>query len=141
MKDDLKPVTTAACFLLLLSGSLLAGCFADPTDAATRLAFDIEAGAGRVGRANGAKVVIEHRAPSKAGECEGSYKVQLDKVGAIVIWCYDAGGAKVVSSHSTTYHSRYVDTPRTRILDKKARETLVIGLERRDGRVVIADAR
>jgi hypothetical protein len=127
--------------LLLLPVLLLAGCFIEWTDAATRLAYDIEAGAGRVGRANGAKVAIEHRTPSKAGECENSYKVQLDKVGAIIIWCKDAGGDKVVSSHSTSYHGRFVDTPRTYILEKKAREILVIELERRDGRVIIADAR
>jgi hypothetical protein len=127
--------------LPLLPALLLAGCFIEWTDAATRLAYDIEAGAGRVGRTNGAKVNIEHRTPSKAGACENSYKVQLDKVGLIVIWCNDAAGDKVVSSHSTSYHSRFVDTPRTYILEKKARETLVIELERRDGRVVIADAK
>ena len=140
MKHDLNSVTTATRFLLL-SISLLPGCFIDLTDAAVRLAYDIEAGAGRVGRVNGAKAVIEHRTPSKAGECENSYTVQLDKVGAIIIWCRDAGGDKVISSHSTSYHRRFVETPRTYILKKNARETLVIELERRDGRVVIADAR
>jgi hypothetical protein len=134
-------MTNARKLLPLLAASLLAACFLDLTDAATRLAYDIEAGARRVGSADGAKATISHRTPSKSGECEGDYKVQLDKVGAIIIWCKDAGGDKVVSSHSTTYHGRFVETPRTYLLDKKARETLSIELERRGGRVVIADAR
>lgn len=124
--------------LALLPLALLAGCL---TDAATRIAYDIESGAARVGNADGAEFTVEHRTPSKKGECEGSYTVQLDKVGTIIIWCRDARGEKVVSSHSTTYHSRFVDTPRTYILEKKPRDILVIELERQHGRVVIADAR
>jgi hypothetical protein len=125
-------------FLLLFPVLLLVGCF---TDAATRLAYDIEAGAARIGKVNGDKFIIEHRAPSKAGECQGSYKVQLDKVGAIIVWCMDDTGADVVSSHSTSYHARFVDTPRTYILDKQAGETLLIELERRGGRAVIVEVK
>jgi hypothetical protein len=110
------------------------------TDAATRLAFDIEAGTGRLGRQNGAKHSIRHNTPSKAGECTGPYTVQLDKVGAIVIWCKDAAG-RTVSSHSTTYHARFIDTPRTYILDKPAGATLTIDIERRNGRAVVTDVR
>lgn len=123
---------------VLIATFLLAGCF---TDAATRMAYDIEAGAERIEGAEGSKLTVEHHTPSKAGECEGSYKVQLDKVGAIVVWCKDESGTKTVSSHSTSYHGRFVDTPRTYILEKKAGEMLLIELERRGGRVVIADAR
>lgn len=117
---------------------LLGGCL---TDAATRLAYDIEAGAGRVGRTDGARYTLVHRAPSSAGECVGPYRVQLDKVGAIVVWCKDAAGDKTVSSHSTSYHARFVDTPETRIVDKPANEALVIELERRVGRIVIASVK
>jgi hypothetical protein len=108
------------------------------TDAATRIAYDIEAGEGRLGRQAGARYSIEHKVPSRSGECVGPYKVQFDKVGALVIWCMDADG-NTVSSHSTSYHARFVDTPRTWILDKPARATLTIDLERRGDRAVIAD--
>jgi hypothetical protein len=64
--------------------------------------------------------------------------VQLDQVGAIIIWCYDTAG-HTVSSHSTTYHSRFVNTPQTYLLDKPAGATLTIELERRHGRAVITD--
>jgi hypothetical protein len=110
------------------------------TDAATRLAFDIEAGAGRLGRQNGATYSIRHNTPSKAGECTGPYTVQVDKVGALVIWCKDASG-RTVSSHSTSYHGRFVDTPRTYILEKPAGAPLTIDLERRNGRAVVIDVR
>jgi len=110
------------------------------TDAATRLAYDLENAASRLGRAEGSRYTLVHRTPSKSGECVGPYKVQLDKVGALVIWCYDDGGA-TVSSHSTSHHGRYVAIPETVILDKPARSPLTIDLERRGGRAVIAQAR
>lgn len=80
------------------------------------------------------------RRPPRAGQCDGPCRVQVDKVGAIIVWCYDASG-KTVSSHSTTSHGKAVDTPRTWILDKGAGETLIIDLERRRGRAVITNVR
>jgi hypothetical protein len=116
----------------------LAGCFTDP---ATRIAYDIEAGAGRLGSNNGATYTITHRVPSKAGECEGGYKVQFDKVGALIIWCKDKSGEGIASSHSTSYHHRFVTTPSTYILEKAAGDPLLIELERRGGNAVIASVR
>jgi hypothetical protein len=149
MADNVALATTAlkvgmngTCSRVLASLvclSAAAGCDGW-TDAATRLAFDIEASAGRLGGQNGAKYSIRHNTPSKAGECTGPYTVQVDKVGAIVIWCKDEAG-RTVSSHSTTYHGRFVDTPRTYILEKPAGATLTIDLERRNGRAVVTDVR
>lgn len=110
------------------------------TDAATRLAYDIKAGAGRLGSEEGAVHSIHHQTPSASGHCIGPYKLQLDKVGAIIIWCKDAIG-ETVSSHSTTYHARFIDTPTTYLLDKDAGTTLTIDLERRGGRAVVTDVR
>lgn len=117
--------------------ALTAGCGVW-TDAATRLASDIEAGESRLGREGGARYTIEHRTPSRPGECIGPYTVQLDKVGALIVWCKDESG-KTVSSHSTSRHSRFVDTAQTYVLDKPARSTLSIEIERRAGRAVIAN--
>ena len=128
--------TRAAAIAALLG---LAACgFA--TDPATRLAADLEAGADHLRPDNGATDSVHHATPSRAGQCDGPYRVQLDKVGAMIIWCKDAAG-KAVSSHSTSSHARYVDTPRTWIVDKGAGETLIIDLERRGGRAVITDVR
>lgn len=75
----------------------LAGCDVG-TDAATRLAHDIETGASRLEARDGSEYSIEHRTPSRSGECEGPYAVQLDKVGALIIWCKDAGGTTLNDS-------------------------------------------
>jgi hypothetical protein len=64
--------------------------------------------------------------------------VQLDKVGALIVWCKDAAG-NTVASGSTTYHSRFIDTPQTYILEKPAGSTLVIEIERRNGRAVVVN--
>ena len=117
-------------FLVALSGC---GVFTDP---ATRIAFDIEAGASRLSAEEGASYTIRHAEPSKSGECTGPYKIQLDKVGALIIWCEDADG-RTISSHSTSYHARFVDMPKTYIVDKPARSVLLITIERRHDRAVI----
>jgi hypothetical protein len=126
--------------LSLLPTLLLAGC-SNFTDASTRLAYDLEEGAKGLGSDQGARTTVVHRTPSREGECTGSYKVQIDKAGAMIVWCYDASGSEVVSSHSTSYHNRFVTTPQTFILDKGAGEPLMIELERQGGQVLIADVR
>jgi hypothetical protein len=128
--------------LAVLSIGLVAlpGCFLDFSDASTRIAADLQRGADQLGSQAGARYTVRHHEPSKAGECEGPYTVQLDKVGALIIWCKDAAGA-TVSSHSTTSHAPYVDTPQTYILDKAAGTDLVIELERRGERAVVVGAR
>lgn len=125
--------------LAMAAAGLLAGCgFA--TDPATRLAADLEAGANRLRMDEGATDSVHHATPSRAGQCDGPYKLQLDKVGAMIIWCNDAAGA-TVSSHSTTSQAPHVDTPRTYVVDKGAGETLIVDLERRGGRAVITGVR
>lgn len=126
---------TLALFVFL---ALAAGCDAF-TDAATRIAYDIEAGAGRLGKEEGARYSIQHHTPSAAGQCTGPYLVQIDKVGSLVVWCKDEAG-KTVSSHSTSYYARFVDTPRQYILEKPAGSTLTIDIERRGSRAVIINA-
>ncbi len=124
---------------LLLSLLMLASC-ADWTDGATRLAYGLERGAEEIGSAEGDQLDID-LTPSTADECTASYKVQFDEAGAIIVWCYDQAGTGVVSSHSTSYHARFVVTPRTYILDKGAGQTVTIELQRVGGRVLITAAR
>jgi len=78
--------------------------------------------------------------PSKPGECIGDYRLQLDKTGALIVWCYGQAG-ETVSSHSTSYHSRYADTAQTSIVDRPAGAPLSITLERRGGRASIVEVR
>jgi hypothetical protein len=125
--------------LLLIFLAAVTGCDI-ATDPATRLAFDLEAGVGRLGREAGATYTVQHNQPSKSGECVGPYKVQLDKVGALIIWCNEASG-NTVSSHSTSYHARFVETPQTYIVEKSAGTALTVDLERRNDRAVITNVR
>jgi hypothetical protein len=125
--------------LFFISLTTLTGCDV-ATDPATRLAFELEAGTGRLGREAGATYSVQHNQPSKSGECIGPYKVQLDKVGALIIWCNDASG-NTVSSHSTSYDARFVETPQTYIVEKPAGTALTINLERRIGQAVITNVR
>ena len=125
--------------LLLIFFTTSMGCDV-ATDPATRLAYELEAGTDRLGREAGATYTVQHNQPSKSGECVGPYKVQLDKVGALIIWCNDATG-NTVSSHSTSYHVRFVDIPQTYIVEKPAGTALTIDLERRNDRAVITNIR
>lgn len=130
--------TFAACCLPpLLLLAALAGCDG-LTDAATRLAYDIEAGVERLGREPGARHSIRHR-PADAAECSGPYTIQLDKVGALIVWCKDGAG-NTVASGSTSFHSRFVETPQTYIVEKDAGTTFVIEVERRNGKAIVIDA-
>lgn len=134
-------MNTRGARVSLMATALIAAAGCDiATDPATRLASDIEAGADRLGNEDGANHTVHHATPSKSGECTGPYKVQLDQVGAMIIWCKDANG-ETVSSHSTSYHSKFVETPQTFLLDKNVGEALVIDLERRGSRAVVVEVR
>ncbi len=122
---------------MLALTSALSGCFGAFTDSGTRLAYDIESAVKR--NAGKGRFVVVHR-PAEADECSGAYKVQLDKVGALIVWCYGPTGS-VVASGSTTYHARFIDTPQTWIVDKPAGSSLMIGVEQRGARAVIVDVR
>ncbi len=125
------------CLILLVCVIFAAGCDV-PTDSATRLASGIEAGASQLDSENGDTYSIQDLTPAQGSQCTEPYTVQLDKVGALIVWCKDADG-KTVASGSTTYHARFVDTPKTYIVDKPAGSTLTIDLERRNGRAIIVD--
>lgn len=59
-----------------------------------------------------------------------------------MIWCCAPGSAtETVSSHSTTYHLRFVEVPETTILDKKRGESLAIDLVRGGGKPMVAAIR
>lgn len=110
------------------------------TDAATRLAYDMEAGAGLLGKEEGSRYSIQHHTPSADWQCTGPYWVQFDSDRGLVIWCKDESG-NTVSGHSTSYAERFVHSPRQYILNKPAGSTLIIDIERRGGRAVITDIR
>lgn len=131
--------SAAAAVTAALAAAFLAGCGV-ATDPATRLAADLVDVADQLPPRDGATDALHHATPSRPGQCDGPYKVQFDKVGALIVWCKDAAG-NTVSSHSTSSHARAVETAQTFIVDKGAGQTLIVDLERQGGRAVITGVR
>ncbi len=121
----------------LLACVCACGEFIDP---ATRLAGAIEHAAGQLAAEEGARYTIRYEPPDRLRRDGDSYTVQLDKVGALIVWYKDANGA-VIDSGNTSYHSRFVDTPRTYIVDKPGDAALEITILREHGRAVVADVK
>lgn len=121
-------------YLLLVACLLLSACW---TDGATRIANQIEAKAGRATPGEALRLEVS---PKSGSECSGPYTAQFDKVGALIVWCKDAAG-RTVSSHSTSYHARFVETAGTFIVDKAAGEPVRLELRGGAGKPVIVDAR
>lgn len=106
------------------------------TDSATRLAFDIERGIGGLGRRDGDEYIIVHRPTLRTPGGDGRVRVQLDKVGALIVW-YTAADGTVLESGATSFHSRFVDTPQTWIVERAEGMEFAIRVQRRSGRAVI----
>jgi hypothetical protein len=140
------------CRLAVVAGILsLCGC----TDAATRVAYDLEWGAGRLGSREGARRDVSHVPRRWPEGCAGSYTLRLDRGSAIALGhnnfrntegsgglhvrCFAADGNP--HSWGTTYHLRFVDVPVPVEMDKKGGETAVIELQRINGRAVVVGAR
>lgn len=116
---------------------LLAAC----TDGATRIAYDLEAGAKALQRSGAASTSVKHVLEAHPEGCAGPYAVQFSAASILVIWCKDASGARTVGSHGTTYHLRFVEVPKQLNLEKNAGEPLYIDLEKRRGRVNVVAIR
>lgn len=119
----------------LLAVLCLAGCTV-MEDEATSLAYELERGVRQLDGKDGSTQIVVHDAKSRAPSNVRSLTVQFDKVGALIVWYKDAAG-KVIESGSTSYHSRFVDTPETIIVDAQIESPLSIELHRRSGRAVV----
>jgi len=84
---------------------------------------------------------IRHIPAARPDGCQGAYTVQFTANSALVIWCKKPDGSEVQSSHTTTYHLRFVAVPRTYKLDKDAAEATIIDLAKENGRVVVTAVR
>lgn len=122
-------------YLALLA--LLCGC----SDGATRIAYDIESGVADFQKSDAKTYEIRHKPQRFFDGCGGPYTVQFGANSTLVIWCNDSGSDKVISSHATTYHLRFVKIPKTFKLDKAAGEPLIIDLAKEGGAVVVTAVR
>jgi len=121
------------------------------TDAATRVAYDIESGTGKLASHEGARVEIPHDPRRWPEGCAGSYILRIAKgaaenlghdnfhirpnSGSLSVRCYGSSGNR--TAWTTTYHLRFVDVPETVEIEKKADEVVFIEVERRSGRAVL----
>jgi hypothetical protein len=136
----------------IVAGMLfLSGC----TDAATRVAYDLERGSGRLGSREGARQDVSHVPRRWPEGCAGSYTLRLDRGSAVALGHNNfrttegSGGLHVrcfagdgnPHSWGTTYHLRFVDVPAPVQVDKKYGETAVIELQRINGRAVVVGVR
>jgi hypothetical protein len=126
--------TRRACLAFV---ALLCAC----SDGATRIAYEIESGVAAFRRSDAKTTSIRHVPEARPDGCAGAYTVQFTANSALVIWCKKPDGVGVQGSHTTTYHLRFVDIPKTYKLDKAAGEPTIIDLARENGRVVVTAVR
>jgi hypothetical protein len=123
--------------LLCAASLLLVSC----TDAATRVAYDIEAGAKRFRKAPTVVATVEHSPKARPEGCPGGYTLQLSEESALLVWCQDSIAGPSVSSHTTTYHLNYVDIPRTLIVHKGRGQHVWLDLAKDGDRIVVTGLR
>ena len=119
--------------LSVLAGLLLIGC----TDAATRVAYDLEAGSRKLAGSGAASYTVDHAPSARPEGCTGPYTLQLSQESSLLVWCNDPATRKPVASHTTTYHLNYVSVPKTFIVEKEAGEHAFISLTREGSRIVV----
>ena len=124
---------------VLAGGALvLAGC----TDAATRIAYDLEAGAKSLRASPESRATVRHE-PSRLPEgCDGAYALEIGRgakgdpgKGSIVVKC-DGHGL-----YYTTYHLNFVVVPATVGVRKAAGEPVLLQLEKRGDEIALTEAR
>jgi hypothetical protein len=126
-------VTAPRTALAILAVTALTAC----TDAATRIAYDLKAGASRLRESPEESATVDHAPQAIPEGCPGPYTVQLSKESALVVWCQDAIGAPSTSSHITTYHLNSVTVPETLIVHKQAGEHARIELRKDGSRIAV----
>jgi hypothetical protein len=126
-------------------------CMGACSDAATRVAYDIESGTRRLGSAEGARADESHAPRSWPEGCSGSYTLRIEKgaaankgdnnfriienSGGLSVRCHGHDGN--LSGWGTTYHLRFVDVPAAVEVRKDGGETAVIQVQRVSGRAVV----
>jgi hypothetical protein len=124
--------------LLVLSATAACGAF---TDAATRVAYDLEGGAKRLRSSSERTLAVKHVPQATPEGCPGDYTLQLSQESALLVWCQDSIGGPSTGSHTTTYHLNYVSVPQTLVIHKHAGEHAWIELTKHGDAVVVSALR
>jgi len=123
---------------LVLAGFALAGC----TDAATRIANDVESAAKSLRQSTEARATVRHQPSTWPDGCGDGFRLEIGKgrsedprKGSIVVKCTGRG------IFYTTYHLNFVFVPETVAVAKKADEVVVLELERRGAEIALVGVR
>ncbi len=135
---DRRPAARVMTRGAAVLAALICACGDAFTDAATAIAFDLEAAAGPFEQSSAAVTTIVHVPSARRGKCADDYRVQFSRASALVVWCGAPGNpSETLSSHTTTYHLIFVQVPETIIVDKKRGESLSIELAKGPGKPAI----
>lgn len=122
----------------IVAGALAAGC----TDAATRVAYDIEAGAKAAAASADGRATVRHEPSRRPEGCDGAYRIEIGagraadpRKGSITVKCAGRG------LWYTTYHLNFVVVPATVRADKRAGEPVLVDLERRGAEIALVGVR
>ena len=124
---------------LVAGGALaLAGC----TDAATRIAYDIEAGAKALGSSTDSAATVRHEPSRWPDGCGDGYALEIGRgasgdpgKGSITVKCAGRG------IFYTTYHLNFVVVPATVSVRKAAGEPVLLMLEKRASEIALTEVR
>ena len=124
---------------LVAGGALaLAGC----TDAATRIAYDIEAGAKALKSSTDSGTTVRHEPASWPDGCGDGYALEIGRgasgdpgKGSITVKCAGRG------IFYTTYHLNFVVVPATVSVRKATGEPVLLKLEKRAGDIALTEVR
>jgi hypothetical protein len=132
------PVIRPLSLLLAWAALFLLGAC---TDAATRVVYDLEAGAKRLQATSAPRFIVDHTPKPEPEGCPGSYTLQLSQASALLVWCQDSIGGPSSASHTTTYHLNYVAVPQTLIIHKGPGQHTLITLTRQGGAIEVTGLR
>jgi hypothetical protein len=138
-------------FVVVAALLFMAGC----SDAATRVAYDIESGTDRLASNDGARLEISHVPRSWPEGCSGSYTLRIEKgaatsdgqgnfrttedSGGLSVRCYGSDGNE--HRWRTTYHLRFVEVPAPVEVRKNGGDPAVIEIQRASGKALVIGLR
>jgi hypothetical protein len=108
------------------------------TDAATRLAYDLEREAGNLRSSRATVRVFEHRPVGWPAGCKADFDLMLGAHSDIAVRCIDADHPPTSGFHyTTTYHLRFVTVPRALSVSRRNNASVRITLRKQGDEIII----
>ena len=108
------------------------------TDAATRLAYDLEREAAKLRSSQATVRVFEHRPVGWPAGCEADFDLMLGAGSDIAVRCLDAGHPPTSGVHyTTTYHLRFVKVPRALSVSRLTNASIRVTLRKEGDEIVV----